>query len=351
LAGLRLIGYAAVLAFLGWQLWRVRAGLADSLRAVGWGNALAAGALAAVGGVPSFFGWRVLLAGLGTRLPLRAAAWVFFLGGVTRYLPGGIWPTVAHAAMARPLGEPPARLAGAFLTSQGLGVVSGLFVGLLALPRLVAADPWWWLLLPVAVAASVPLLVPRLLGTLLTTGARLLRRPGRRSDGRPDGRSDGRPDRRSDGRSDGRGAGPGVADRPTLLRATGLMLLGWLISGSHVAVLAVALGADPGAAVLVGVGGFALAVVAGIFAVVLPTGFGVREVALALTLASLLSGSDLVTLVALSRVLLTVGDVGSTAAVLAALALTGGAGPNPSGSAGPGPAADPVSPRLEGVSR
>nr|MDT0656499.1 lysylphosphatidylglycerol synthase domain-containing protein [Micromonospora sp. DSM 115978] len=334
LTALRFLGYAAVLAFLGWQLWRVRAGLADSLRAVGWCNALAAGALAAVGGVPSFFGWRVLLAGLGTRLSLRAAAWVFFLGGVTRYLPGGVWPTVAHAAMARPLGEPPARLAGAFLTSQGLGVVSGLFVGLLALPRLVAADPWWWLLLPVLVAASVPLIAPRLLGTLLTTGAKLLRRGG------------------------GRAAGPGVPDRPTLLRATGLMLVGWLISGLHVAVLAVALGAEPGAAVLVGTGGFALAVVAGIFAVVMPTGFGVREVALALTLASLLSGSDLVTLVALSRVLLTVGDVGSTAAVLAGLALTGRAGAVPPGSAGPepdppgsaGPEPDPVSARLEGVS-
>jgi uncharacterized membrane protein YbhN (UPF0104 family) len=105
------------------------------------------------------------------------------------------------------------------------------------------------------------------------------------------------------------------------------MALGWLISGTHVAVLAVALGAPPAAAVTVGVGGFALSVVAGIFTVVMPGGLGIRELVLGLTLAALLTGPGLVTLVALSRVLLSVGDIVSTAAVLGLLAWTGRAGP------------------------
>ncbi|SCL33637.1 hypothetical protein GA0070616_4762 [Micromonospora nigra] len=298
---LRVVGYAAVLVFLGWQVWRVRHGLGESLRSVGWGTALAAGVLAAVGGVPGFFGWRLLLAGLGSRLSLRDSAWVFFLAGLTRYLPGGVWPTVAHAALARPLRQPPARLAAAFLTSQGLGVVAGLVVGVLALPWLVTGNPWWLLLLPLTGAALVPVFAPRLLAGLLGAAARLLRR-GAPTD--------------EPGRA---GSGPVLPTRPVLLAATGLMLLGWLISGLHITVLALAFGADPVRAVGIGVGGFALSVVAGIAAVVMPTGLGVREVALAVTLGSLVGGPDLVTVVALSRVLLTVGDVGSTAVVLALL--------------------------------
>ncbi|WP_066361849.1 lysylphosphatidylglycerol synthase domain-containing protein [Herbidospora mongoliensis] len=290
---LRTAAIVLVLAFLGYQLWRVRHGVGDSLRQVGWGNAILAGALASIGGIPGFFGWRLLLAGLGTRLTLPVAARVFFLAGITRYLPGGIWPAVAHAAMARPLGEPAARLAGAFVATQGLGVVAGLAVGLIALPWLVAADAIWWALLPLLVAAFLPVVAPRSLGRLLGAAQRILRRGG-----------------------DGPITLPG---RRTLLAVTGLLTTGWLISGLHVSVLAVALGASPAGALSVGIGGFALSTVAGIFTLVMPSGLGPREVVLGLTLATLLTGPALITLVALSRVLITVVDVVSTAVVLAVL--------------------------------
>ncbi|GAA0398292.1 hypothetical protein Acor_34490 [Acrocarpospora corrugata] len=281
-----------VLGFLGYQLWRVRHGVADSLRLVGWSNALLAAGLTAIGGAPGFFGWRILLAGLGTRLPLPVAARVFFLAGITRYLPGGVWPAVAHAAMARPLGEPSARLAGAFVASQGLAVVAGMAVGLIALPWLVAADAIWWLLLPVFAGALVPLVAPQLFGRLLGVAQRVLRR----------------------------GSAPiGLPGRRTLLAVTGLMVLGWLTAGLHVTVLAVALGAPPAGALSVGIGGFALATVAGIFSLVMPSGLGPREAVLGLTLATLLTGPGLITLVALSRVLMTVADVVSTGVVLGLL--------------------------------
>jgi uncharacterized membrane protein YbhN (UPF0104 family) len=99
------------------------------------------------------------------------------------------------------------------------------------------------------------------------------------------------------------------------------MAAGWLVSGAHVALLAVALGAGPAQAVTVGVGGFALSVVAGVVSVLMPSGLGPREVVLGLTLATLLTGPALVTVVALSRVLITVGDLLVSAAVLGALAV------------------------------
>ncbi|WP_062432765.1 lysylphosphatidylglycerol synthase domain-containing protein [Herbidospora daliensis] len=293
---LRWTAVVLVLAFLGWQLWRVRHGVGDSLRQVGWSTSILAAVLAAVGGLPGFFAWRLLLAGLGTRLTLPVAARVFFLAGITRYLPGGVWPAVAHAAMARPLGAPPARLAGAFVATQGLGVVSGLLVGLIALPWLVAAEPIWWALLPLLGASLIPLVAPRLLERLLGVAQRVLRRGG--------------------------GEPVTLPGRRTLLTVTGLLSVGWLISGLHVGVLAVALGASPAGALSVGIGGFALSTVAGIFTLVMPSGLGPREVVLGLTLATLLTGPALITLVALSRVLITVVDLISTAVVLAALSRT-----------------------------
>jgi glycosyltransferase 2 family protein len=299
---LRVTAYLLVCGFLGYQLWRVRDGLGESLRTVGWTTAILATLLGVVGGVPGFFGWRMLSAGVGVRLPFTTGVRIFFLAGLARYLPGGVWPTVAHAVMARPLGASPARMTAAYLASQALGVVSGMAVSLIALPRLVAADPIWWVLLPILVAALIPLAAPGLLGALLGFAARILRRRSQPSD---------------------QTSGLLLPDRRILFAVTGLNAVGWVITGLHVSVLAIALGAPVGQAITIGIGGFALSVLAGVVTVVMPSGIGVRELVLGLTLASLVADSGLVTLVALSRVLLTVGDLASTAVVLGMFGLTG----------------------------
>lgn len=297
---LRVAAYTAAIVFVGWQLWRSRAGIGPSVRAVGWRSALIATALAVVGGVPGFVGWRMLLAGLDVRLPTLPAIQVFFLAGLTRYLPGGIWPAFAHAAQAKPLGAPPGRMAGGYLASQGIAVVAGLVVGLVALPRLVAHSALWWLLVPVVLASLTPVFVPKLLGRMLSVAQRVLRR--------------------------GSAAEPVLPGRRTLGAVTAVMAVGWLVSGLNVAVLAIALGAPAFQAATIGAGGFALSVVGGIFAVFLPAGLGARELVLGLTLAPLLSGPALVTVVALSRILVTAADLLSTAVVLALLLATGRVG-------------------------
>ena len=286
----KVAAYSVAVAFLGYQLWLVRDGIGDSLRTVGWG-AVAVGTLVGiVGGIPGFLAWRLLLARFGVSLSLVTALRVFFLAGLTRYLPaGGVWPALAHAVAAKPLGVSPGRMAGAYLTAQVLGLVAGLAVGLLALPRLVAADPLWWLLLPILVIAIAPLVSPRLLESAIGWLARLTRRQW---------------------------DAVALPDRGALLAATGLSALGWVLTGLQVALFAAALGAPLDTALLVGVGGFALSMLAGMLAVVVPSGLGVREVVLGLALASLVSGPDLVTVVALSRVVLTAGDLASTALVL-----------------------------------
>ncbi len=287
---LKVVAYSAAVAFLAYQLWLVRDGIGDSLRTVGWTTVAVGTLIGVVGGIPGFFAWRLLLGRLGVSLSLVTAVRVFFLAGLTRYLPaGGVWPALAHAVAAKPLGVSPGRMAGAYLTAQVLGLVAGMAVGLLALPRLVAEDPLWWLLLPVLVVAMVPLASPRLLEAAIGLLARLTRRQW---------------------------DAVALPGRGTLLAATGLSALGWVLTGLQTTLFAAVLGAPLDAAVLVGVGGFALSMLAGMLAVVVPSGLGVREVVLGLALASLVSGPDLVTVVALSRVVLTVGDLASTAIVL-----------------------------------
>lgn len=292
---LRTAAYLIIVAFLLWQIWRVRHGLGDSLSSVGWSAVGLAAGLAVVGTFPGFFGWRLLVTGTGTRLTVSDAARVFFLSGVTVYLPGGVWPPIVQAALARRVGAPAAGLMTAGLITLVLTMLSGSIVGLLAVPHLAANDPIWWLSLPLVLSAvGAVILVPRLLTRLLGLGQRILRR-GRHEIAVPTGR--------------------------TTLRVVALNVLGWCCNGTHVVILAVALGAPPASAMTLGVGGFVLSAVAGALSQA-PAGLGVREVVLGLTLGVLVSGPDLVLLLLLSRFVTTLGHVTATLGVLGVLAGT-----------------------------
>jgi len=291
-AALRIGGYLLIFGFLGWQVWRVRAGLAGSLRTVGGTRIAVAVAVTSLAWVPSFLAWHLVLAGLGTRLPLAESYRLRFLAMLTNYLPGGVWPAVALAVQAKQRGHPPGRFAAAFIGTQLLTLLVGLVVGLLALPVLVTANAVWWLLVPAAVLGLTPVAAPGLLRALLGGVQRLLRRGG---------------------------TPVPLPDRRTLTVASGLAGAGWLLGGAHVAILAAAFGTDAWTAAAIGIGGFALSVAAGAAALVLPRGLGAREVALGLVLATLLSGPALVTVVALSRAVITAADAVSTVVGFAVL--------------------------------
>jgi uncharacterized membrane protein YbhN (UPF0104 family) len=87
-----------------------------------------------------------------------------------------------------------------------------------------------------------------------------------------------------------------------------LTALGWLISGAHVSVLATALGAGPRDAAMAAAA-YCLSTVAGMLMVVVPAGLGGRELVLGLALGSALPGTAALTVVALSRLLVTSADL------------------------------------------
>ncbi len=239
-------------------------------------------ALALVGLVFTLLGWRALLADLGSPLHIAPASGVLFVGQLGKYLPGSVWTVVAQAEVAAGLGVPRARSTVVGLLSVLMSAMAGLAVGLVALPGLLSAGGGpAYLLLVVPLVAGVVVLHPRVLNRLIERALRLARRPP--------------PEQPLSGRA--------------IAVTMAYFVLAWLALGLHVWVLVRSLGGDASATLLPSVFGYALAASLGMLALLLPAGFGLREVLLGLLLAGQLPPSVVLTVVILSRFIVTVADV------------------------------------------
>jgi uncharacterized membrane protein YbhN (UPF0104 family) len=236
--------------------------------------------VALLGVFMSFLLWRGTLRVLGSTLPRRPAARLFFATQLGKYVPGAVWPVLAQMRMGRDHGVPRQRMGLAFLLTLGLATLVGILVGVAALPALLQAEGRVVLLGLLALPVLLALLVPRVLNTLLDRALRLLRRPGL--------------DAPLSGRDMARGVGWAIAF--------------WVVYGGHVWVLAVGLGADPWQALPVAIGGFAIAFSLGPLLVVLPAGAGVREAVLVVLLHSVLSTSEATAVALTSRGILMATD-------------------------------------------
>jgi uncharacterized membrane protein YbhN (UPF0104 family) len=236
--------------------------------------------LALAGVYLSFLLWRGTLATLGSRIPVRPAARLFFVSQLGKYLPGAVWPVVAQMRLGRELGVPRQQTGLAFLLTLGLSTLVGLLLGLAALPALLRAEGRVVLLGLLVVPLLLALLVPAVLNALLDRGLRLLRRPGLE---RP------------------------LAGRD-VVRGVASALGFWLVYAGHVWLLAVGLDADPWSALPVAVGGFAIAFSLGPLLVVLPAGAGVREAVLVVLLGAVLATPEATAVALTSRAVLVLTD-------------------------------------------
>jgi len=248
------------------------------------GPVAAAGSLVAVlvGLLASALVWRALLADLGTRLPLRPAAHVFFVGQLGKYVPGSVFAVAAQMELGRSQGAPRSRVGAASLVFMGVLVCAGLLTAAVALPLTSpgALDRYAWVLalLPVGLV----LLAPPVLSRLVAVGLRLLRRD--------------------------------PLERPLTWRGTGAALgwalVMWAAYGVHLLLLVRTQEVTPGPDLLaLSTGAYALAWTAGFLVVIAPAGAGVREAALVLALSPVLDRAPALALAVLSRVLMTLGDL------------------------------------------
>lgn len=243
---------------------------------------LAGAALAVLASLAvSMLSWRSTLAGLGTTLPLPEAARVYFVGQLGKYVPGSVWPVVAQMELGAAYGLSRTVIGTASLLAMAVAVPVALALGLLAVPALLSADASATLLLFLALPVAVVVLSPPVLNPVLARALRLARRPPLPQP-----------------------LTAGAVARVAVLTGGAQVLLGvqtWLLARD--------LGASGPFLLPLAVGAFCLANVAGLLAVPVPAGAGVREAVLVLALTPVLPVGQAVVLALVSRALLTAGDL------------------------------------------
>jgi uncharacterized membrane protein YbhN (UPF0104 family) len=271
--------------------------------------------------------WRAILTDLGSRLPFRAASELFFVSQLGKYVPGGVWHLVAASELGVDRGIPRRRSVSAVAVSVLVGLAAGLVAAVpMVVLRSVPGRGWMWLALPVALA----LLAPPVLNRVLALAMRVLRLE--------------------------------PLEHPLTTRgiasASAWALVGWVVVGLAVWLLALGLGLErSGSSLLLVIGAYAVAWIAGFAVVVAPAGLGVRELVLGALLAGVLPAGSAVALVLVARVLQTVADVAlagagyaSSRRAAARTAAESGAEPADRHDAGPAVGASPL-PRHEGGGR
>ncbi|NYG07667.1 hypothetical protein BJ986_002154 [Phycicoccus badiiscoriae] len=234
----------------------------------------------------TLFGWRVLLADLGSPLHLAPAAGIFFVGQLGKYVPGAVWSIVAQAEIGARLHIPRRRSAVVAFVTVGMAAICGLIVGVPALPLLITRDDsasrTGWVVLVTVLLLAV-MLWPPLLNWGIAKVLRVLRREPL--------------EHQLSGRA--------------ILTATLFFVAAWVCSGLQVLVIARATSThvQTGHLVLASVSGFALASSIAMFSVILPAGVGVREGVLVLILAPVTSTPAATAVVVISRFLTVASDV------------------------------------------
>jgi glycosyltransferase 2 family protein len=242
--------------------------------------------------------YRLLLAALGSPLPLRTAARILFIGQLGKYLPGSIWPVLAQMELGKRHDIPRHRSASASVLVMLFTLITGLLTALVTLPFAAGQMPYRWALL--AAPLLLVLVYPRVLNAVIGRLLRLARQP--------------------------------ALDQPltlrTVLSALGCSFAGWVFYGLQIWILADRLGAPAGKTVLIAIGGFAFAWSVGFVVIFAPAGAGVRDVLLLLVLGPVLSTASATVVVLVSRVLLTAADL-LAAGVAAAFTKRGALGAAP----------------------
>ncbi|MEP6630413.1 MAG: lysylphosphatidylglycerol synthase domain-containing protein [Lapillicoccus sp.] len=289
LAVARAVVAVAVVGALVWGVARSWSEISQDLQRVSPGALLVSVVPAALGTWLTMLGWRVILGDLGSPLHVAPAAGVWFVGQLGKYLPGSVWTVLVQADMAARLEVPRRRTGVAGLVTIGLSVLTGVLVGIPALPLLLqrpSGGSLGWLLLGLPVLGL--LFWPALLNRLVAVGLRVLRQAPL--------------EHRLSGRA--------------VVTAVLLYVVAWLCFGVHVLVLAHAVGGGSagGPLTLASLTGFGLSGALSMLTVILPAGLGAREGLLTLVLASALPVPAATAVAILSRFVVTLVDVAAAAA-------------------------------------
>lgn len=231
--------------------------------------------------VANMLSWRAMMAGTGMPVPLPAAASIFFVGQLGKYIPGGVWSIAAQAELGRAHGLARTGSAVASLASM---LVSMVTAGLVGIVGIALASPdglarYWWLI-PVVVVGLVAL-TPPVLTRLIALAFRVLRRPAQ---------------------------GIVLGWGGTVMSAVWSIVM-WLAYGAQASFVLHAFGATGTSLVPVATGAYSVAWLVGFLAVIAPAGLGAREGVLVFLLGGVAAAGVALALAVISRAFMTFGDV------------------------------------------
>lgn len=234
-----------------------------------------------LGTAAMFKSWACLLDGLGAQVSTRSAGVLFFTSQLGKYLPGAVWPIVAQMEYGRRTGTPRKVMLAANLLALAVSLGSGLALAAILLPVSMqgSATRFWWVLiaLPVLMLAIHPRTIPALLDVVL-------RRLGREP------------------------IDSGL-DWSHVVPAWSWAIASWVVYGLHAFVLVAAIGPVEARDLLLCIGGFALAVTAGVMFLPAPAGAGVRDAILVGTLGITFGLGTALAVGLVSRVVMIVADL------------------------------------------
>lgn len=155
------------------QQWdSVRASLGDAQPA--W--LAAALVCAAVAMLAVALPWRHALALVGVEAPMLACVTWYFVGEIGKYVPGGIWPVVGRAELARRGGHPRSGAYASVALSLGALYLSGMLVVAVLLPLRFVDEGSDWLWVLVLLPIGLALLHHRPLGWMVERAERVMKR-------------------------------------------------------------------------------------------------------------------------------------------------------------------------------
>jgi uncharacterized membrane protein YbhN (UPF0104 family) len=270
---------AATVAIGGYAVARQWADMRTALVSIGVMTVAAAMVSVLIAMFAAMQVWRVLLAALGSPLPIRIGARIMFVGQLGKYLPGSLWPVLAQMELGSAHRVPRHHTASASVLTMLVTMLSGLLAALVTLPFVAGSDPYLWAFL--AAPGLVACLHPKVLNSVLRRVFRLIQRP--------------------------------PLEQPLTARAIATALAwsfgSWLCYGLQIWLLETRLGAPRGTAALLAVGGFAFAWIVGFLAVFVPAGAVVRDVLLVALLSPVLQVGAATAVALVSRALTTAGDL------------------------------------------
>jgi glycosyltransferase 2 family protein len=233
--------------------------------------------------------WRELLADLGTRLSIPEAWRIYFIGGLSKYIPGSIWPMLAQAELGADRGIPRSRSALSVVLSYSVMTCLGFVVGAVTLPFANAGSmaQYFWILF--VIPAGAVALSPPILNRLLRLVLRVARQP----------------------------AAQASVSYKGLARTMAWAAGAWITNGLMIYVLTRHLSGERQGTLLVSLAAYSLSWSIGFLAVFAPAGAGVREAVMVAVLHTQTTTAIALTVALVSRALSVVGDAVTGAAASA----------------------------------